>query len=74
MVMGGVALGWAGLNAIFVFPTVCAVETLQREHDLTSLTPKDRLIAAQPVDRWQQLIHDGHAFLDQWATRRRVLR
>jgi hypothetical protein len=32
-------------------PRFAAIETLQREQDLTSLTPKGRLIAAQPVKR-----------------------
>ena len=32
------------------FPRLAAIETLQRKQDLARLTPKGRLIAAQPIE------------------------
>src|SRR6516165_3613014 len=48
--MRGVASGRAGSKQPSSFPRFAAVETLQREQDLTGLTPKRGLIAAQPVE------------------------
>jgi hypothetical protein len=39
----------AGRSQPKPLPRFAAVETLQRKQDLTSLTPKGRLIAAQPI-------------------------
>ena len=49
-VMCGVPSGRAGSTQPSSFPRLAAVQTLQREQDLTSLAPKGRLIAAQPVE------------------------
>jgi hypothetical protein len=39
----------AGSTQPSSFPRFAAIKTLQREQDLTSLAPKGRLIAAQPI-------------------------
>jgi hypothetical protein len=50
-VMSGVEAGGPGSTQPYFLPRFAAVETLQRKQDLTSLTLKGRLIAAQPVKR-----------------------
>jgi hypothetical protein len=42
------------------FPWFAAVETLQREQDLTGLPPKGGLIAAQPIERIGRQIRESH--------------